>query len=201
MTPLWRVVAWVPLLALNVLTPPASAFDSNLTFAKGTRIISAEGSYGEQFNLQGFDDWSKIKYWNFGVRASILPFNPLGPSVLHGAFEVGLEPLFQKYTEPRPAFWSGLVAVFRYHFLSLGPFVPYAEGGAGAGGTDLRVREIDSNFSFLLWAGLGASVFLTDSIAVYAGYRYEHNSNGNTDKPNRGWESHVGLVGVSYYFR
>jgi len=45
------------------------------------------------------------------------------------------------------------------------------------------------------------SVFLSDSTAVYAGYRYEHNSNGNTDKPNRGWESNVAILGVSYYLR
>ena len=52
------------------------------------------------------------------------------------------------------------------------------------------MKEIDSDFSFLVWGGAGVSVFLTDTTAVYAGYRYQHNSNGNTDTPNRGWESH-----------
>jgi len=196
-----RVVGWIGLLAVALLAPPAWGFDSSTTLAKGIYVISAEGGYGEQFNLEGFHDWSEIEYWNLGARVSILPFGPTGPSVLRGAIEVGLEPLYQHYTGSRRAFWAGLVAVSRYHFLSLGRLVPYAEVGAGAGGTDLKIREIDSNFSFLLWAGMGASVFLTDATAVYVGYRYEHNSNGNTDKPNRGWESHVGLVGVSYYFR
>ena len=63
------------------------------------------------------------------------------------------------------------------------------------------MREIDSVFSFMLWGGVGASVFVSDSTAVYAGYRYLHNSNGNVDTPNRGWESHVGVAGLSYYFR
>ena len=102
---------------------------------------------------------------------------------------------------PHPKAWAGLAAVFRYHFLSLGRVVPYVELGGGPGGTDLKVREIDSTFSFLAWAGLGVSMFVSDSAAVYAGYRYEHNSNGNTDKPNRGWESNVAVLGVSYYFR
>ena len=195
------VVTCVVMLALAAVAPSALAFDSSLTFTKGTYVMSGEGSYGKQFNLEGFADWSEIEYWNLGARVSILAFGPTGPSVLHGALEIGLEPLYQHYTGSRRAFWAGLVAVSRYHFLSLGRLVPYAEAGAGAGGTDLKVREIDSNFSFLLWAGMGASVFLTDATAVYVGYRYEHNSNGNTDKPNRGWESHVGLVGVSYYFR
>jgi opacity protein-like surface antigen len=195
------VVMCAVMLTLAAVAPSALAFDSSLTFAKGTYVISGEGSYGEQFNFQDFHAWSEIKYWNLGIRASILPFGPTGPSILRGAFELGLEPLYQRYTDPQPAFWAGLVALFRYHFLSLGRLVPYAEAGAGAGGTNLKVPEIDSSFSVLLVVGIGASVFLTDATAVYAGYRYEHNSNGNTDRPNRGWESHVGLVGVSYYFR
>src|SRR3989442_434900 len=146
-------------LALAAVAPSAVAFDSSVTFAKRTYVLSAEGSYGEQFNFEGFHDWSEIEYWNLGARVSILPFGPTGPSVLRGAFEVGLEPLYQNYTAPRRAFCAGLVAVSPYHFLSLRRLVPYADARVGAGGTDLKVREIDSNFSFLLWAGLGASGF------------------------------------------
>jgi opacity protein-like surface antigen len=195
------LVASVVVLVLTVIAAPASAFDSGLTFSKGTIVVSAEGSYGEQFNLQHYHDWTHLKYWNIGIRASLVPFGPIGPSLLRGAFEVGFEPLYQRYTEPQSAYWAGLVGVLRYHFLSLGRLVPYIEGAAGAGGTDLKVREIKSDFSFLLLAGAGASLFFTDAMALYAGYRFEHNSNGNIDSPNRGWESHVGLVGVSYYFR
>jgi len=52
------------------------------------------------------------------------------------------------------------------------------------------VKEIDSS----------ASVFLTDATAVYAGYRLEHDSNGDTSRPNRGWEGHWAVARVSYYF-
>jgi hypothetical protein len=195
------LVACAVALTLTLAAAPAPAFDTSLTFRKGSFVVSGEGSYGVQFNLQDYHDWTHLSFWNVGMRASLLPFGPHGPSIFRGALEVGVEPLFQEYIEPRPAYWAGLMGVLRYHFLSFGRFVPYIEGGAGAGATDLRVREIESNFSFLLWAGVGASVFITDAMAVYAGYRYEHNSNGNIDPPNRGWESHVGLVGVSYYFR
>ena len=92
------VVTCAVMLTLAAVVPSALAFDSSLTFAKGTYVISAEGSYGKQFNLEGFDDWSHIEYWNLGARASILPFGPTGPSVLRGAFEVGLEPLDRKST-------------------------------------------------------------------------------------------------------
>ena len=189
-------------VAAAALAPSARAFDGAQTFTKGTYVLSVEGGGGEQFNLEGFHSFSDIKFFNLGLRASLLPFEHFGADgPLHGALELGVEPFYQKYTDPKPAFWAGLAAALRYHFLALGRFVPYAELAGAAGGTDLRVREIDSDFSFLLWGGVGASLFVTDSTALYAGYRYEHNSNGNTAQPNRGWESHVGVVGVSYYFR
>lgn len=194
------LAAWLATLA--ALAAPAWAFDAAQTFQKGTYVLSVEGGGGAQFNLEGFHQQSDLRFFNLGLRSSLLPFEPFGAGgPLRGALELGLEPFYQHYTEPKPAFWAGMAAVGRYHFLALGRLVPYAELAAAAGGTDLRVREIDSDFSFLLWGGLGASFFLTDSTALYAGYRYEHNSNGNTARPNRGWESHDGVVGVSYYFR
>jgi hypothetical protein len=203
-----HVVTAAVILLLMVTAPrPAPAFDAEKTFAKGTVVLSGEGSYGWQFNLEGFNDWTKLEFWNLGVRGSILPFNPTGikGKPLYGSLEIGLEPVYQQYTDPKAAkdsYWAGLAAVFRYHFLGLsfGPVVPYVEVAGAAGGTDLKVREIRSSFSFLLWGGLGASVFVTDSAAVYAGYRWEHNSNGNIESPNRGWESNVAVAGVSYYF-
>ena len=69
-----------------------------------------------------------------------------------------------------------------------------------AGGTDLKVFEIDSTFTFVVWAGVGASYFVTDRTALYAGYRYEHISNGGLDDRNRGLETNSGVFGVSFYF-
>lgn len=194
-------VAIVTVLTLAALAPPAPAFDSATVFAKGTYVLSGEGVYGQQFNLESVAHQSDIDFWGLGLRASLLPFGPTGPGVVRGSLEVGLEPYYQRYTEPQSAFWAGLSLVLRYHFLSLGRFVPYAELAGGAGGTDLKVKEIASDFSFVVWGGVGASLFLTDSTAIYAGYRLEHNSNGNAEQPNRGFESHVGVLGVSYYFR
>ena len=194
-------LAGAALLGGIALASPAGAFEPEETFRKGTYTLSAEGGYGAQFNLERTRTQSDLEFFNLGVRFSLLPFGPSFAGPLRGAFEVGLEPLYQYYSDPKPAFWAGLAAVFRYHFLELGRLVPYVELAGAAGGTDLRVLEIDSSFSFLVWGGVGASVFLTDRTAVYAGYRLEHNSNGNTSSPNRGWQSHTSVVGLSYYFR
>jgi len=78
--------------------------------------------------------------------------------------------------------------------------VPYVELAGSAGGTDLELPEIRSDFAFLIFGGAGASVFLTDHAAAYAGYRWQHVSNGNTSRPNRGFESHVAVLGLSLFF-
>jgi lipid A 3-O-deacylase len=180
--------------------PAALAFDAQQTFKQGSIVVSPEAGYGEQFDLENKAGFTGLEFFNLGVRFGWLPFRPVGPGPLHGSLELGLEPLYQRYVDPVDAFFAGLGATARYHFLSLGRFVPYAEVAAFAGGTDLKIREIRSDFTFLLWGGAGASFFVTDRAALYGGYRYQHVSNGNTDRPNRGFESHTGVVGMSFFF-
>ena len=89
----------------------------------------------------------------------------------------------------------------RYHLTGLGRMLPYLEAAVGAGGTSLRVKEIDSTFTCVLEAGEGLSYFITDTVALNAGYRFQHISNGGTSRPNRGFNSDLGLGGVSFYFK
>ena len=195
------VLAAVLALALAALALPAAAFDGAETFHRGAYVLSLEAAGGEQFNTEGKSDATGLALWNAGLRLSMIPWGPVGSGPVHGALEVGLEPFFQRYTEPTRAHLAGLGLVGRYHFLGLGRVVPYGEIFLSAGDTNLRIREIDSEFTFLVQGGVGVSVFLTDRVAVYGGYRMQHVSNGNTSAPNRGFESHTGVGGVSYYFK
>lgn len=188
-------------LAIVALSAHAGAYDPELTFRKGAFVLSGEGAYGWQFELEENRDFTGLEFWNAGVRVGLLPFETLVKgSPLYGAFELGLGPLYQKYVEPDHRFWAGLSAVVRYHLLALGRVVPYVEIAGSAGGTDLELPEIRSTFAFLVFAGVGASVFVTDRAAVYAGYRWQHVSNGHTSRPNRGFESNVAVVGLSLFF-
>ena len=198
--PLRRITAALALLL--AAAAPAWAFDAEQTFKKGTFVLSGEGTYGWQStSLENKRRATDLEFYDVGVRFSLLPFEPLGRDHFwYGALELGLEPLYQHYTTPKQAFWAGLTAVGRYHFLGLGRFVPYVEVGGAAGGTDLEIPEIKSTFAFLLFGGLGASVFVSDKTALYLGYRYQHVSNGNTGQPNRGFEANVVVGGVSFYF-
>jgi Lipid A 3-O-deacylase (PagL) len=190
------------LLGLVFLGPPhgAEAFDADAAFPRGGYVLSLEGVYGEQFNpwhetITGFD------FFNVGVRFGFLPWGAVGSGAFKGAFEIGFEPIYQRFVEPETAFFAGLGAVARYHFLPLGRFVPYVELGAAPGYTDLNVREQQTNFVFLLFGGVGASFFVADQTALYAGYRLQHISNAGTSTPNQGINSHTGVVGVSFFFR
>ena len=198
-----RAAMAAALFALTILgvTPGrALCFDPNETFRKGAFVLSVEAGGGKQDDVLSHFDGTGLELLNGGVRLSLLPFGPTFRGPLYGALEIGLEPFAQGYVDPVRAYFAGVAIVVRYHFLSLGRFVPYVEVAGAAGGTNLDVREISSTFSFLVFGGLGASYFVTDHTALYLGYRIQHVSNGGTADPNRGFESHTGVAGVSFYF-
>lgn len=193
--------ALVTLLLLLLAAVPARAFDANQAFMQGSLVVSPEVAYGHQFNLEHKPGYTGLDFAYFGVRFGYLPFNPLlADTPLYGAFEIGLEPLYQQYISPKQNYFAGLGMTYRYHLMSLGRLVPYAEAAVFAGGTNLKTTEVRSDFTFMLYAGVGASYFVTDRTAVYTGYRYEHVSNGHTSSPNRGFENNVGVLGMSFYF-
>jgi len=180
------------------LAAPAAAFEADLP--RGTLVVSVEGGGGPQSNLRSETQRTDLTLWYAAARLGLLPFGTIGEGPIRGAFEIGIGPIYQRYTEPVKAYYAGLAAVLRYHFVALGRLVPYVEAAGAVGGTNLNIREIDSDFAFWLAAGAGASFFVTERTAVYAGYRLVHVSNGNTDTPNTGFEAHTGVAGVSFYF-
>jgi hypothetical protein len=195
---IWMAAAFA--VTVIAVATPVSAFDPEATFHKGTFVLSGAASYGWQFELEEKSDFSGLEFWTAAVRGGVLPFDTFASGTpVYGAFELGLEAIYLHYVE-QDEYWAGLAAVIRYHFLSLGRFVPYVEIGGGAGGTNLEVPEIRSNFAFLIFGGVGASVFVADRTALYAGYRWQHVSNGNTSHPNRGYEANVAVAGFSLFF-
>jgi len=193
------LVAW--LAALVAPAAPAWAFDNEQTFAKGSYVLSLEGGYGEQFNLEGHRTQSDIKFFNLGIRASVLPSTPSAREVRSTERSSSASGPFISTTQTRsprsgPASprWRATTS------WRSGASCRYAELAGAAGGTDLRVREIASDFSFLLWGGRGHVVFVSDSTAIYAGYRYEHNSNAKHLAAGTVAGSRTWACRVSYYF-
>jgi hypothetical protein len=191
----------VATLAMLSLVRPAAAFDPEATFARGTTIFGLQVGGGAANNIEDHRTVSDISFITETPRLSYLFFSPFGSGLLRSAFEPGLEGWFQQYLSPHSATAQGLKVTGRYHFIGFGRFVPSLELTGGAGGTSLRVPEIDSTFTFVVEAGAGLSCFITDALAINAGYRFQHISNGHTSTPNRGFESDSGVVGVSFYFK
>ena len=194
------VVAAV-VLAVLAVARPVPAFDSEAPFAQGTTIVSLQVGGGVANNIERHRTVSDISFLTATPRVSHLFFKPFGSGLLRSAVEPGVEGWFQYYLSPREATGEGLKVAMRYHLIGFGRLVPYLEATAGAGGTSLRVKEIDSAFTFVLEAGGGLSYFMTDSVALNVGYRFQHISNGHTSNPNRGFNSDTGIGGVSFYFK
>ena len=198
--PLRLLATTVVVAALMVIASPAQAFDPEQTFTPGAFVLSLGGGGGAQTNFSSSHRQS-IDLWSVEARASWVPFGTAGKDgPFYGALETGIESIYQEYFGRATGYWAGVGLAARYHFLGLGRFVPYVEIGAAAGGTNLKLFEIDSSFAFRLYGGAGASLFVTDRIAMYAGYRIVHVSNANTSQPNRGFEANTGVLGVSFYF-
>lgn len=188
------------LAALLCWVGAAAAADPAGEYARGTKIFSLEVGGGVQNNVEGHRTISNISFVNLVPRFSILPLDPIGPGFLRGSLETGLEPWLQVYLEPTTATAEGLKVALRYHFLGASPIFPYVEVLAGMGGTSLNVPEIRSNFTFVLEAGVGLGFFLTDGVQLTGGYRFQHISNGNIERPNRGFNSDAGVLGLSFFF-
>jgi len=177
-----------------------AAFDAGSEFAKGTVIAGVQIGGGVQNNIANDPATSGISYLNLTPRVSYLPLAPFGRGLLKSALEPGLEGWFQYYLEPRVFTAEGLKVALRYHFLGLGPLVPYLEATAGGAVTNLDVPEIRSTFTFVLEGGGGVSYFVAPSLSMNLGYRFQHISNGGTGHPNRGVNSNGGVLGMSYFF-
>lgn len=198
-----RSAAVVLLLALSALacSAPALAFDAAEPFAKGSKIFTLQATGGAQLNAEGFAVTSGITFVGAGVRLSYLPFEPFGPSWLRAAFEPGVEGWTQVYLHPQTTAAGGGKGVLRLNGVSFGRLVPYLEFAGGVGATGLYVPESRSTFTFIIEGGPGLSYFVTDDVALTAGYRFQHFSNGGTVHPNRGYEGQSGVVGLSFFFK
>jgi opacity protein-like surface antigen len=180
---------------------PAWGYDPVEEFQKGTKVFSVEAGGGAQNNVENHKRLSDISFVFLTPRLSVLPLDPVGSGILRGSLETGIEPWFQYYLEPETATAEGMKIAVRYHFLSGSPIFPYVEATVGAAGTSLNVKEIRSDFTVVMEAGVGLSYFIDDGVALTAGYRFQHISNGNVQSPNRGFNSDAGLIGISIFFR
>jgi len=128
--------------------------------------------------------------------------DPIGGSWYRGQISLGAEMVYIQFQEPILTHGIGFAPKIKYTFVALDRIRPYAEFAGGPFWTDLagKIPEESSQFNFVLMAGFGISYFLTDQVALNAGYRFQHISNAGTQYPNLGLNASLPYGGFSFYF-
>lgn len=117
-----------------------------------------------------------------------------------GNFELSLELQANFLTQPHSGHGGGAAANIRYNWLRLDPVFWFIEGGIGIGGIDYDTDQPDG-FNFIVQAGTGFHWRLSERWALTTQLRFHHFSNAGTRRENPGVNTHMLLVGPTYYFR
>ena len=117
-----------------------------------------------------------------------------------GNFELLAEPALLRLDARDSTTVAGLSALARWIFAT-GPLVrPHLEAGLGVLSGEIDRSRSTCDVNFLVQAGAGAMLFVSDRTALTAAYRYQHISNGDRCSPNIGINSSAAVVGISYFF-
>jgi Lipid A 3-O-deacylase (PagL) len=209
---LMSALALCLLVVIGARPAAADLWNPDTTFAKHTKVVSFEGGLGY------FSDRlpaGAIQEWNVAARFSLLPFNPVhlngGWSIFDGAFEIGLQPTFERFCT-KGQNWGGLALAARYYLTDLRFFdrvVPWVGASAAPGGSDLDIgrktngSRLRGPFLVRITGEAGLSYFFDDSKAVYIGLQGTHFSNAYTQGGsvynnglNTPW---AGVIGFSWF--
>jgi lipid A 3-O-deacylase len=134
-------------------------------------------------------------------RIGMVLTRDMGKDLFLGNFELQFEPTYAHYWHPFQADLAGGTVVFKYNFLAFGRWMPFWDFGLGALWTDLapRIPEQSTQFNFLIEGGPGVQYFVTERIALTMGVRLQHISNAFLGERNRGLNSTLGYVGISFF--
>lgn len=134
-------------------------------------------------------------------RIGMVVTDEIKADLLSGNIELMAEPLFAREIQPFAAEAAGGSLVVRYNLLSFGRWVPFWDLGAGMLWTNLapRIEEQSTPFNFVLQTGPGVHYFLTRSVTLTLGVRYNHISNAGIGERNLGWNGVLPHVGISVF--
>lgn len=123
------------------------------------------------------------------------------PALRHhrGVLSFFLEPQFNPVLKPTEIEF-GLGIGLQYTYPLTEWISPYLLFVTGPHYISVDTTTQADGFNFSNAAGVGFYLPLTRSIALNCGYRYRHISNADLKKPNGGIDSHIGLLGVSFFF-
>jgi hypothetical protein len=175
---------------------PPPAREPKAPLRQGSWEVGAIGAYSIS-GAGGPDPGAVVRaFWLFpriGYTFWEVPWYP-------GSFQIALEPGAAFITTPDKTYAIGLNATLRHTFLVSRRFAPYIEGGAGFLNTNLRIRALGESIEFLLQAGGGFHILLTERLSLEPGFRWTHISNAGMAERNLGINSYMPYIGFTVFF-
>lgn len=195
--------ACAAVLVLGAAAPLALAEDQTLGelgFAKQRlSLVSGFGWGFGAFGSEGHDTSDAntvplIASWAIGSE----PFFDETPFVSN--VEIQLEAQLLLLTQPGSGFGGGGAFALRYNWLAWDPVFWFIEIGLGIVGIDYDLEQSDG-FNFILQSGTGLHWRLGNDWALTTQYRFHHISNAKLKSDNPGINSHMVLIGPTFYFK
>ncbi len=94
----------------------------------------------------------------------------------------------------------GLTPHLRNNFATGHRWIPFLDAGAGVTATGIGPPDLSNTFEFNLQGGAGLHCFLRDNLSLSFEARYLHLSCAHISQPNKGLNSLIGLVGLTWFF-
>ena len=186
------------LLAAVAALLPARIASAGEPLSAGATLIGLGGAFSVSHGVEGLDTINGLQLL---PHVGYVVADRFGTGSLRGALEVMLEPTLMHLTsEGRSSTSVGASALGRW-VIGESRVRPYLEAGLGMLLGRGDVQHSDCSVNFLLQAGPGLLVVLSDTTTLAAGYRFQHVSNGSMCAFNVGINSSALYVGVSYRFR
>ncbi len=186
--------------ALLVIAAPALA-SAEERFRFGTKDVTVAGGYSFSHSTVGGSEVEDVDGFQLLPHFGYFLTDEHGPGWVRGNFELLAEPtLVHLSAKSESATAAGLSAVGRWVFATDWVVRPYLEVALGILGGQLEFRQTNCDVNYVFSGGPGLLWFLSDQVAVTAGYRFQHISNAGSCEKNLGLNSSLFSVGISYFF-
>lgn len=195
--PAWGgVVVGALLILAGTAVAPA---EERLRF--GTKDVSIVGGYSFSHSTVGGPEVESVDSFQLLPHFGYILSDEHGPGWLRGNFELLAEPMLVHFSSrSESATAVGLSVVARWIFATDWVVRPYLEVGGGILAGQLEFRQTNCDVNYVLEGGPGLLWFLSDQVAITAGYRFQHISNARSCEKNLGLNSSLFSVGISYFF-
>jgi Lipid A 3-O-deacylase (PagL) len=192
-----RRVAAALVVVFHVMAVVAPA-GAELRLAPGTMDLTLAGAYSVSHKGAGGDEVHTVNGFHLIPHFGYVVAE--ATERVQGSLELMLEPTLIHLDGSPSSTLGGVAGMVRWLFTGWPAAYPFLEAGAGILGGQAHLRQTNCDVNYILQAGVGGLIPLSDRTAVTVGYRFQHLSNNDQCSQNLGLNSSVLQIGFSYFF-